>query len=182
MKLATPGQIQRSLFDQWDRVRVRQELLQTTEKLLAGIASRVAAGRLKQRAKICIYIGQKLNQCKMGKHFDITNEDGGFTYRRKEEAIQKEAGLDGIYMLHTNVPAEKWSAADVVAGYKSLSHVESAFRNMKSIDLKVRPIHHRPADRVCAHVFLCMLAHKTLLSDRWSLSASSKGLAPYQRY
>ena len=43
--------------------------------------------------------------------------------------------------------------------YKGLSHVEHAFRSLKTVDLKIRPIHHRLADRVRAHVFLCMLAY-----------------------
>ncbi len=43
--------------------------------------------------------------------------------------------------------------------YKSLANVERAFRSLKTVDLKVRPIHHRLADRVRAHIFLCVLAY-----------------------
>ena len=43
--------------------------------------------------------------------------------------------------------------------YKALANVERAFRSLKTIDLKVRPIHHRTADRVRAHILLCMLAY-----------------------
>jgi hypothetical protein len=43
--------------------------------------------------------------------------------------------------------------------YKELANVERAFRSLKSVDLKIRPIHHHLEERVCAHVFLCMLAY-----------------------
>jgi hypothetical protein len=46
-----------------------------------------------------------------------------------------------------------------VRTYKSLSQVERAFRSIKTMDLKVRPIHHRLEGRVRAPIFLCMLAH-----------------------
>src|SRR5205807_6785103 len=51
------------------------------------------------------------------------------------------------------------SADDVVRSYKQLASVERAFRSMKTVDLEIRPIHHRKAERVKAHVFLCMLAY-----------------------
>ena len=50
-------------------------------------------------------------------------------------------------------------AEDAVATYKSLSRVERAFRCIKTVDLKVRPIHHYLPERVRAHVLICMLAY-----------------------
>jgi hypothetical protein len=50
------------------------------------------------------------------------------------------------------------SSQQAVASYKSLSGVERAFRSLKTVDLHVRPIHHRLPDRVRAHILLCMLA------------------------
>ena len=50
-------------------------------------------------------------------------------------------------------------AAQCVRNYKALANVERAFRSLKTVDLKVRPIHHRTADRVRAHILLCMLAY-----------------------
>jgi transposase len=46
------------------------------------------------------------------------------------------------------------SAADAVRNYKALANVERAFRSLKTVDLKVRPIHHRLEHRVRAHIFL----------------------------
>ena len=62
-------------------------------------------------------------------------------------------------MIRTSVPASNLTGPQVVATYKSLTTVDRAFRSMKSVDLKVRPIHHHQAERVKAHVFLCMLAY-----------------------
>ena len=62
-------------------------------------------------------------------------------------------------MIRTSVSAELLPAEDAVRHYKSLAVVERAFRSFKTVDLKVRPIHHHLADRVRAHVFLCMLAY-----------------------
>ncbi len=46
-----------------------------------------------------------------------------------------------------------------IANYKSLAQVERAFRSIKTMDLKVRTIHHHLEGRVRAHIFLCMLAY-----------------------
>ena len=55
--------------------------------------------------------------------------------------------------------AQQLDVAAAVAAYKSLSNVERAFRSMKTVDLHVRPVFHYNAQRVRAHVFLCMLAY-----------------------
>src|SRR5207245_2282739 len=78
---------------------------------------------------------------------------------RKDDAIAAEAALDGIYIIRTSLDAQRMDAADCVRNYKALAQVERAFRSLKTIDLKVRPIHHRTADRVRAHILLCMLAY-----------------------
>jgi hypothetical protein len=87
----------------------------------------------------------------------ITNS--AFTWQRRHEAIAQEAALDGLYVIRTSVNARQLDAAAAVAAYKSLSNVERAFRSMKTVDLQVRPVFHYNAQRVRAHVFLCMLAY-----------------------
>ena len=104
-------------------------------------------------------MGKVVNQYKVAKHFELAIGDKSFTYARKSEAIAAEAALDGIYIIRTSVDAARMEAADCVRNYKALANVERAFRSLKTIDLKVRPIHHRTADRVRAHIFLCMLAY-----------------------
>src|SRR5258705_12516680 len=51
------------------------------------------------------------------------------------------------------------TSAEAVRSYKALAEVERAFRSMKTIDLHIRPIHHRLESRVRAHIFLCMPAY-----------------------
>jgi hypothetical protein len=144
-----------------ERARKREDLLQATERELEKVA---AATRREKRAlrgkdQIGLRVGKVLGQFKMAKHFEITITDTVFTYRRKQKAIEVEAALDGIYVLRTSVPKEKLGAEDTVRVYKDLAKVERAFRCMKTVDLHVRPIHHRLVPRVRAHVFLCMLAY-----------------------
>ena len=184
--LVTNGALQLSLFDEQDlavitapaypgerliacrnpllaaeRSRKREELLSATEAELDKI---VAATQREKRAlkgqdRIGIRVGKVLGRFKMAKHFRLTITDDGFRYERDHERIAQEAALDGIYIIRTSTPEEALSADDTVAAYKSLSRVERAFRSCKSVGLKVRPIFHRLADRVRAHVFICMLAY-----------------------
>jgi hypothetical protein len=144
-----------------DRARTREELLSATERDLEKI---VAATKRKQRplrgkAAIGVRVGRVLNRHKMAKHFRITITSGRLIFARKTKNIQAEAALDGFYVVRTSIPEEVMAAGQVVAAYKSLSLVERAFRSYKTVDLKVRPIHHWHEDRVRAHVFLCMLAY-----------------------
>lgn len=141
------------------RAYKREQLLQATEKNLAKIQASVAAGRLRGQDKIGLRVGKIVNQYKVAKHFDLDIADDSFTYRRRCDSIAAEAALDGIYVIRTSVPQPELDAADCVRHYKSLANVERAFRSLKTVDLKVRPIHHRLADRVRAHIFLCMLAY-----------------------
>jgi len=104
-------------------------------------------------------VGKIVNQYKVAKHFELLIADSSFTFARKHDAIAAEAALDGIYIIRTSVDAQRMDAADCVRNYKALANVERAFRSLKTIDLKVRPIHHRTADRVRAHILLCMLAY-----------------------
>ena len=144
-----------------DRVRKRQELLAATEKDLAKIRCATERTRKPLRGKdaIGVAVGKVVGRYKMAKHFQFVIEDASFRYERKQSQIDAEAALDGIYVIRTSVLPEAVSSQQAVRYYKSLSEVERAFRSMKSVDLKVRPIHHRLADRVRAHILLCMLAY-----------------------
>lgn len=144
-----------------DRARTRTELIEATEKHLDKIvqATMRRARKLKGRDAIALRVGKVVNKAKVGKYFNLSITDDSFSYARNEERISQDSALDGFYVIRTSVPEEDLSAQDTVTRYKSLSKVERAFRSMKSIDLKVRPIHHHLEDRVKAHVFICMLAY-----------------------
>jgi len=141
------------------RAHKRLELLAATEKHLQALKERVDAGRLKGADAIGLAVGKVVNQYKVAKHFELAIADASFTFARKHAAIAAEAALDGIYIIRTSVDAARMDAADCVRNYKALANVERAFRSLKTVDLKVRPIHHRTADRVRAHILLCMLAY-----------------------
>lgn len=144
-----------------ERTRKRQELLAATEARLEEIvaATRRARQPLRPAAKIGQRVGKVINAYKVAKHFEVEITDTSFTYRRNEAQIGAEAALDGIYVVRTDVSAEEFDTEQTVTAYKSLSAVERAFRTMKTVNLRIRPIHHRLEKRVRAHVFLCMLSY-----------------------
>ena len=117
------------------------------------------AAKLVGKDKIGLAVGKVVNQYKVSKHFELLITDDSFTFTRKTQSIAAEAALDGLYIIRTSVKAERMDAATCVRTYKSLAQVERAFRSIKTMDLKVRPIHHYLEGRVRAHIFLCMLAY-----------------------
>jgi transposase len=141
------------------RAHKRQALLEATEKELQKVRDRIESGSLAGRDKIGVRVGKVLNKYKVGKHFELTIEESGFEFKRLEAQIAAEAALDGLYVIRTSVPKKQMSSAEAVRSYKALAEVERAFRSMKTIDLHIRPIHHRLEGRVRAHIFLCMLAY-----------------------
>src|SRR5206468_4785311 len=141
------------------RSHKRQSLLEATEKELEKVKGIVERGRLSGRDAIGVRVGKVVNKYKVAKHFALDIEDHRFGFHRLEDNIASEAALDGIYVIRTSVAKKQMSAADCVRNYKSLTEVERAFRSLKTIDLKIRPIHHHLADRVRSHIFLCMLAY-----------------------
>jgi hypothetical protein len=144
-----------------ERARRREDLLAATERELARIAAAVARQRqpLRGAAAIGLKVGAVLDQHKMAKHFTLDIADSRFGFARKREEIAAEAALDGIYVVRTSLPATVLDDDATVRNYKSLSLVERAFRCLKSVDLQIRPVYHWLADRVRAHVLLCMLAY-----------------------
>jgi hypothetical protein len=143
------------------RAKKRQALLEATERELHKIvaATKRPLRPLKGEAPIGLRVGKVLHRFKMAKHFRLDIREAGFSYARDEVKIAEEAALDGIYVVRTSVQKAEIDAEETVRAYKDLGHVEEAFRSYKTVDLKVRPIYHYLADRVRAHIFLCMLAY-----------------------
>ena len=185
-ELVHSGAVQRSMFDDTDlaelrsdaypgerlivcrnarlaveRARKREALLQATEALLAPIVAATEREKrpLKGKEKIALRVGKIIGKYKMAKHFELDITETTLAYHRKADAIAAEAALDGLYIVRTSVPATELDAEQTVRAYKGLSVVERAFRSLETVDLKVRPIYHYAAERVRAHVFLCMLAY-----------------------
>ncbi|MCB1913606.1 MAG: IS1634 family transposase [Rhodocyclaceae bacterium] len=141
------------------RAHKRAALLCATEAELDKVRAMVERGSLAGAAKIGVRVGRVLNKYKVAKHFVLTIEDTRFAWQRDSSSIETEAALDGVYVIRTAVAAEVMNAPQVVRHYKGLAEVERAFRSLKTVDLKIRPIHHRLEHRVRAHIFLCMLAY-----------------------
>jgi len=143
------------------RARRREELLAATERDLKRLAAQVArrTKRPMPAAEIGLKAGQIIGRYQMAKHFERRIEDGRFDWQRRQASIERESQVDGIYVVRTSEPKRRLSAADAVRDYKRLAEVEQAFRSLKSVDLRVRPIYHRVANRVRAHLLLCMLAY-----------------------
>jgi len=144
-----------------ERKRKRGELLDATVQALEKISKEVKR-RTKtplSAAEIGTKVGKIINRFKMGKHFELSIADGQFSYVRREEAIAREAELDGIYVIRTSETKPALSADDAVRSYKNLAQVERLFRTFKGLDIRIRPIHHRTEARVRAHIFICLLAY-----------------------
>ena len=141
-----------------ERARKRAELLAATEHALAKTRAAVTAGRLVGADQIGLKVGKIIDTYKMAKHLQVTITDTTLSIERDTAKIDAEARLDGIYILRTSVPADQLDAAGVVVAYKNLAHVERDFRSIKVDDLDLRPVYHRLADRVRAHMLVCMLA------------------------
>lgn len=141
------------------RAHKREDLLAATECNLEKVKARVDAGKLTGADEIGLRVGKVINQYKVAKHFELDITDAALGWSRKTDNIAAEAALDGLYIIRTSLQAEQMDSASCVRSYKSLAQVERAFRSIKTMDLKVRPIHHRLERRVRAHIFLCMLAY-----------------------
>ena len=144
-----------------ERARKRLELLAATELDLAKIAAATQRARkpLRKQGAIALRVGRVIERYRVAKHLELTITDTSLSWRRRDEAIKAEAALDGLYVIRTSLAAAQLDANAAVAAYKSLAHVERAFRSMKTVDLNVRPVFHYNETRVRAHVFLCMLAY-----------------------
>ena len=140
------------------RARKREDLLAATEKLLAPLIARVAAGRLAGAGPIGVEVGKVISKYKTAKHFTVAITDTTLTVQRRQEQIDAEAALDGCCVLRTPVPASELDAPGVVRAYKNLKYAERDFRHIKADDLDLRPVFHWLEERVKAHVLICMLA------------------------
>jgi transposase len=154
------------------RAAKRAELLKATAADLDQVRTMVEHKKLVGADKIGLRVGRVVNKYKVAKHFELTIERARFSYRIDEHKVAQEAALDGIYVLRTPLGPQIIDTADIVRSYKSLSNVERAFRSLKTVDLKVRPIHHRLPDRVRAHILLCMLAYYV----EWHMREAWRGM------
>jgi transposase len=142
-----------------DRSAAGSAALESVYQAIEGVRSLVRCGKYGGQAEIGVRVGKVVDKYKVAKHFVLNIRDDRFDFHIDCKKVAAETMLDGIYVIRTSLPAARLSPEDTVRSYKSLSQVERAFRSMKTVDLKVRPIRHHLEKRVRAHIFLCMLAY-----------------------
>lgn len=141
------------------RAHTRQSLIEATLAELEKVRGMVSRNRLKGKEKIGVRVGRVVNKYNMAKHIHLDIEEDAFDYRVLDESVKAEAAMDGLYVIRTSLAEGRMGAEDAVRHYKDLSKVERAFRSLKSIDLRVRPIYHHLEKRIRSHIFLCMLTY-----------------------
>jgi len=141
------------------RLKRGQDHINSIDQQLSKLRQTIDRGQLHGKSAIGIRVGKVINKYKVGKHFKLDICDDNFNFEINQDKVKAEAALDGIYIVRTSLAKERMDANETVRSYKQLSQVERAFRSFKTVDLMVRPIHHRLEARVRAHIFLCMLAY-----------------------
>ena len=142
-----------------DKQKAAEAALDGAFKELQNVGSSLTRGKLHGKSKIRQRVNKIVTTYKVAKHFVLNIEHDGYDFHIDEKKVAAEAALDGIYVVRTSLSNERFSSEDTVRSYKSLSQVERAFRSIKTVDLKVRPIRHHLEKRVQAHIFLCVLAY-----------------------
>lgn len=150
---------------------------QTRISLIEAVSSRLddiaKVIRKRDPQKVCARVGAVLAKYRIAKFFDWSvDENGRLEYQIMQDAVEAEAALDGCYVVRTDASAESVTKSEAVSGYMALTHVEKAFRNLKTVALELRPVYHKTDDRIRAHVFVCFLAYYLL----WHMQQKLKPL------
>jgi transposase len=109
--------------------------------------------------ELAVRFGRITQRSNVAKHFEVTIEEGRFLWTRTQQTIEREASLDGIYVIRTSEGADALPTVDVVRTVKVLAQFERVFRSLKSVDLLSRPIHHWGENHVRAQIFVCLLSY-----------------------
>lgn len=152
-----------------DEGQTRRALLEKTRIEL----DKIARGKRKvDDGDLGIRVGKVINKFKVGKFVQSTIIDGTFSWSFDEAKIREEEQFDGCYVIFTSVPKEDMEIEEVVRSYRKLINVEQAFRNLKTVQLDIRPVFHKTDNRVDCHVFVCMLAYYLM----WNMKQRIKPL------
>ena len=133
----------------------REKAMQRVRTELEGLTTRVANGKLRAPEKIGAAAARILARNHGYRYYDWTLTDGTFQFVEHPVNLAQEKALEGTYVIQTEEP--HLSPVEAVAVYKELSEVERAFAALKDV-IEMRPIYHRKADRVRAHIFVASLA------------------------
>jgi transposase len=136
----------------------RAEIVAAFREELRGLQVRLKRNaRLSHDARVAQLAEILARRSGLGKRYFTGEIDGAgqLVFRAKQRVLAYETRLDGTTILRTS--NERLSDQEIVAQYKRLARIERAFRDLKSF-IDLRPVHHRAARRIAAHVFICVLA------------------------
>jgi transposase len=163
---------ERLAFERRHRIKAMERVRTRLEKL----QQRIAQGRLKAPEKIGAAASRVLQRHHGHRYYGWSYEDGVFRFFEHPVHFAREQAYEGKYVIQTEEP--NLSAVEAVRLYKELSEVERGFANLKDV-INLRPVFHRTADRVEAHIFVAALAflihraiEKKLKAARLDLSAT----------
>lgn len=133
----------------------RVKSMERVRKKLEALQQRVSSGRLKRAERIGAAAAAILARNHGHRYYGWSLEDGVFRFFEAPLHFTREQAYEGKYVIQTEEPS--LTPVDAVRIYKELSEVERAFANLKDV-LDMRPIYHRTANRVQAHIFIAALA------------------------
>jgi transposase len=105
----------------------------------------------------------------------------------KKPTRDERATLNGCYVIETTYG--QMQSQEIWQLYMTLSHIEAAFRDLKT-DLGLRPVYHHLVKRTKGHLFISVLAYHLLISieailrqndDHRRWSTINKQLSTHQR-
>jgi transposase len=132
----------------------RMKSMERVRIKLAALQRRVANGRLTSAEKIGA-AAAILARNHGHRYYDWRLEKGEFKFFEHPIHFAREQAYEGKYIIQTE--EKNLSPFQAVELYKEVSEVERAIANIKDV-IEMRPIYHRDADRVRAHIFIAVLA------------------------
>ena len=142
---------------------IRRKQLHGLRDDLRKLSARVSSGRLKDADKVQQAIGRLSERWPKAKRFArvtttpwVKDEAGTVIWNWHKPELKAAMARDGAYLLLSD--QTNWSAEQLWSTYIQLTRAEDTFRTLKSQEL-LRPIWHHLANRVKAHVFVCVLAY-----------------------
>lgn len=128
-----------------------KKLTTLTEYITTEQAKETQPKRKQTREAIHDRIIRRLQKTHATKYFDTKNN-----FIKKQEVIDKEELLDGVWILTSN--EQTLTSEEIISNYKQEASIESSFRIIKDV-IHLRPIYHYNTEHVKGHVFICVLAY-----------------------
>jgi len=143
-----------------EMIKERNTRLAMIAKVSERLTTKANVKSKRDPQKVAASVGRIFAKYTIEKFFSWNvDERGGLTWALKNDVIEKEAELDGCYVIKTTAASETLDKEATVDCYRNLQKVEQAFKNMKTVMLELRPIYHKSDERIESHIFIVMLAY-----------------------